>query len=147
MAGKNNKKKYKRIHQHMVKDYEDRTSKMEEKRLRRKEKNEKSFSQKMEEKREQQQRGRLQKKYAAPVVNSKIKKDKLADQFKQLKLDRMANKTDEAMDSDQEEDDAEMNQVRTKSKRRGKAYQKMVKNALKRAAKRPILIKRLMEVD
>ena len=160
MARKNNKQKYKREHQQAVKDYEAYTKKKEEKRERRKNKEmekQKTFKEKVEERRHQ--RGRLPVKHAPPVINSKIKKDKLVEQFKQLKLDRLAlmekqeatiesmKQQDDEMDEVQEEQDMDMKQEKHKSKKRGKAYRKMVKAALKRACKAPILIRRKMEVD
>ena len=41
----------------------------------------------MEERMEQ--KGRLKNKTSAPVIGSKIKRDKLAEQFKQMKISRL----------------------------------------------------------
>ena len=41
----------------------------------------------MEERMEQ--KGRLQAKHTDPVIGSKIKRDKLAEQFKQMKISRL----------------------------------------------------------
>mmetsp|Transcript_32330 Transcript_32330/g.36862 ORF Transcript_32330/g.36862 Transcript_32330/m.36862 type:complete len:164 (-) Transcript_32330:13-504(-) len=163
MAKKNSKAKYKKMHKQALRDYEAYRKKLDDRRENRKKREaEKSFKQKLEERMEQ--KGRLVNKQTNPVVGSKIKqlqiaaqgKDRLAEQFKEMKLDRAlpgdrgfdeSSESDEELEEEKEVQDQEMTVVKKKSKRQGKAYRKMVKSALKKAAKGPILVKRKMEVD
>lgn len=157
MAKKNSKRRYRREHRKNLQDYEEYERLKKEKRERKESNREaRTLKQKVEERREQMQstRRNLTKKSTNPVIRSKVKQDQLVEQFKQMKLDRLSrmNRGDAAMEANKQRednisDDEEMRQEKVKNRKKSKAYQKMVKTALKRAAKRPILIRRKMEVD
>jgi len=156
MARKNSKKRYRKEHQKNVRDYEEYQKKLQAKRDRRQAKREgKTLSEKVEERREEMKSTRRDRgniKHTKPVIRSKAKQDQLVEHFKQLKLDRLSlrDRPDAKMEADRiksSEGDIEMKEDKIKDRKRSKAYRKMVKIALKRASKRPILIKRKMEVD
>ena len=152
MARKNNKANFRKRHQQALKDFEEMEKKKEEKRQRKLAKaQDKTFKEKAEE-RKTEMGGRLPVKYTAPVVGSKIKQDKLAEQFKQMRLDRnyLRNRHDAEMEAESDEEapeqDEEMKEVKRKNRKRGKAYKKMVKAAIKKAAKAPILVRKRMDL-
>ena len=160
MARKNSKKKWRKEHVKRVGDYNEMVRIKEEKVERREAiRSGKTFKQKVEERREQTETsGGLSIKHTEPVVGSKIKQQKMLEQFKEMKLDRLSlmSRQDAKMEnlqrnSDSEaedlEEDQEMKPEKFKNRKRGKAYRKMVKSALQKASRRPILIKKKMEVD
>mmetsp|Transcript_4155 Transcript_4155/g.3483 ORF Transcript_4155/g.3483 Transcript_4155/m.3483 type:complete len:158 (+) Transcript_4155:17-490(+) len=157
MSRKNNKRRYRREHQKVVMDYDKYVNKLKEKRERKQANREgMSLNDKVEERREQMQSTRRDRggvKSTRPVIRSKVKQDQLTEKFTQMKLDRLSlmDKGDAAMESIIEnadvEVDAEMPVKKFRSKKYSKAYKKMVKVSLQRAAKRPILIKKKMEID
>ena len=156
MAKKNSKRRYRREHNKNIWDYEQYKKKLAEKRERRNAKiGGRSLKEKVEERKEQMQSSRKDRgpiKSTRPVLRSKIKQDLLIEQFKEMKIERhsLMDRKDANIESMEEEHmsgDEEMRVEKVKHRKRGKAYRKMVKIALKRASKRPILIRKKMEVD
>ena len=168
MSKKNRRAKYKKDHEYRLKRYEEQRGKHLAKLQRRREKYQ-ALQERVAEKAALKNSGKLDVKHTKPVIGSKIKQQKMLEstmeKLSSMNLERRSvmdrfgpkptdaaidGNSDNENDSDMSETEKELeriNRKRSKSRRQNRSYKKEVKIALKRASKRPILVKRRMDID